>query len=133
MNSFREAHGRFGSFAGAKRPRLVENKKSYRKRKKTRVGNGLRPFLMGDFLLRSQKELFLLSKLVNSPLREEIEPALLGMSSTTRGEVPRPFSRFSIVTVARISASPIFQFLARKKKLNRAPILIKCQFSAYND
>ena len=37
------------------------------------------------------------------PVKEEIEPALLGTSLTTLGEVPRPVSRFSIVAVARIS------------------------------
>ena len=44
-------------------------------------------------------------KLVIAPQREEIEPALLGMSLTTstRGKVPRPFPRFSIVAVARMS------------------------------
>ena len=61
-------------------------------------------FLWGTFfLLRLQTELFMLSKSVTAPQREEIEPALLGMGLTTRGEVSRPFSRFSIVAVARIS------------------------------
>ena len=56
---------------------------------------------MGDFFLGYRD--FYAFKLVIAPQREEIEPALLGMSLTTRGEVPRPFSRFSIVAVARIS------------------------------
>ena len=72
---------------------------------------------MGDFFFRLQTELFLAFKLVNAPKREEIEPALLGMSLTTRGEVPRPFSRFSIVAVAIISDyySSFFIFLLEKK------------------
>ena len=41
--------------------------------------------------------------LVFAPQSEEIEPALLGMSLTTLGEVPRSVSRVSRVAVARIS------------------------------
>ena len=63
----------------------------------------VRPFLMGDFFLGVINRAFSDSKLVIAPQKEEIEPALLGMSLATRGEVPRPFSRFSIVAVARIS------------------------------
>ena len=57
---------------------------------------------MGTFFEATNGALYAF-KLVVSPQREEIEPALLGMSLTTGGEVPRPFSRFSIVAVARIS------------------------------
>ena len=39
---------------------------------------------------------FLAFKLVFTPQREEIEPALLGMSLTTLGEVPRPVFRFRV-------------------------------------
>ena len=53
----------------------------------------------------------MLSKSVTAPQREEIEPALLGMGLTTRGEVSRPFSRFSIVAVARNSDLLIFSIL----------------------
>ena len=56
---------------------------------------------MGDFFLGYRD--FYAFKLVIAPQREEIEPALLGMILTTRREVPGPFSRFSIVAVARIS------------------------------
>ena len=58
---------------------------------------------MRDFFLRLQKEFFFAFKLVFAPLREEIEPALLGMSLTTLGEVLRSVSCFSIVAVAIIS------------------------------
>ena len=63
----------------------------------------IRPFLMWDFFGGVTNRAFFAFKLVIAPQREEIEPALLGVSLTTRGEVPRPFSRFSIVVVARIS------------------------------
>ena len=62
-----------------------------------------RPFLTGYFFFEVTSRGFYAFKLVIAPQREEIEPALLGMSLTTRGEVPGPFSRFSIVAVARIS------------------------------
>ena len=62
----------------------------------------LRRFLWGTFFEVTNRA-FYAFKLVIAPLREEIEPALLGMSLTTPGEVPRPFSRFSIVAVERIS------------------------------
>ena len=63
----------------------------------------LRPFLRGDFLFEVTNRAFYAFKLAIAPQREEIEPALLGMSLTIRGEVPRSFSRFSIVAVATIS------------------------------
>ena len=65
---------------------------------------------MGIFFFLVINRAFYAFKLVVAPQREEIEPALLGMSLTTRGEVPRPFSRFSNVAVARISDYLIFQF-----------------------
>ena len=57
----------------------------------------------GLFFLEVANRDFFAFKLVLAPKSEEIEPALLGMSFTTLGEVPRPVSRFSIVGVARIS------------------------------
>ena len=56
-------------------------------------------FLRGLFFEVTNRA-FYAFKLVIAPQREEIEPALVGRSLTTLGEVPRPFSRFS---VARIS------------------------------
>ena len=58
---------------------------------------------MGSFLFLVTNRAFYAFKLGIASQREEIEPALLGMSLTTRGEVARPFSRFSIVAVAIIS------------------------------
>ena len=58
---------------------------------------------MGDFFFEVTIRAFFAFKLVIAPQREQIESALLGMSLTTLGEVPRPFPRFSIVAVARIS------------------------------
>ena len=58
---------------------------------------------MGDFFFEVTNRAFYALKLVIAPHREEIEPTLLGMSLTTRGEGPRPFFRSSIVAVARIS------------------------------
>ena len=58
---------------------------------------------MGDFFFEVTNRAFFAFKLAIAPQREEIEPALLGMSLTTRGEVPRPFSRSSNVAVAIIS------------------------------
>ena len=45
---------------------------------------------------------FFAFKLVLTPKSEEIEPALLGMSLTTLGEIPRSVKNFSSVAVARI-------------------------------
>ena len=59
-------------------------------------------FLWGTFFLGTNRAFFAF-KLVIAPYREEIEPALLGMSLTTLGEVPRSVFRFSRVAVARIS------------------------------
>ena len=58
---------------------------------------------MGDVFFEVANRDFFAFKLVFAPYREEIEPALLGMSLTTLGEVPRPVYRFSIVAVPRIS------------------------------
>ena len=58
---------------------------------------------MGDFFFEVANRASYAFKFVIAPQREEIEPSLLGMSLTTRGEVPRPFSHFSIVAVAGIS------------------------------
>ena len=58
---------------------------------------------MGDVFFEVANRDFFAFKLVFAPYREEIEPALLGMSLTTLAEVPRPVSCFSIVAVAIIS------------------------------
>ena len=62
-----------------------------------------RVMLCGTFFFEVANRFFFSFKLVFAPSREEIEPSLVGMSLTTLGEVPRPVSRFSIVTAARIS------------------------------
>ena len=59
--------------------------------------------LCGTFFFEVANRDFFAFKLVFAPLREEIEPALLGMSLTTLGEVLRSVSCFSIVAVAIIS------------------------------
>ena len=56
----------------------------------------VRRFLTGDFFFSVTNRAFYAFKLVIAPQREEIESALVGMTLTTRGEVPRP-------SVARIS------------------------------
>ena len=72
---------------------------------------------MRDLFLNSEgceQRFFRLRLVVFAPQSEEIEPALLGMSLTTLGEVPRPVSRFSRVAVARTSTinSSFSNFLA---------------------
>ena len=57
----------------------------------------------GGLFFFGDKQSFLCFQVSYCPRTEEIEPALIGMSFTTLGEVPRPFSRFSIVAVGRIS------------------------------
>ena len=57
---------------------------------------------MRDFFFEVATRYFFAFKLVFAPKSEEIEPALLGMSLTTLGEVPGSVSRFSRVAVARI-------------------------------
>ena len=57
---------------------------------------------MGDILIKVTNRAFFAFKLVNAPERQEIEPARRGMSLTTRGEVTRPSSRFSVVAFAII-------------------------------
>ena len=73
---------------------------------------------MRDLFLNSEgceQRFFRLRLVVFAPQSEEIEPALLGMSLTTLGEVPRPVSRFSRVAVARISNySSFFNCVVRK-------------------
>ena len=64
-----------------------------------------RPFLMGDFIFEVTSRAFLALKLVIAPSKEKIEPALLGMSLTTLGEVPRSVFRSSRVAIARIFLS----------------------------
>ena len=60
---------------------------------------------MRDFFFEvANRDFFrFLSKLVFAPYREEIEPALVGMTLITLREEPRPVSRFSLFAVARIS------------------------------
>ena len=58
---------------------------------------------MSGLFFEVAKRIVFAFKLGFARQREEIKPALLGMSLTTLGEVPRPVSRLSIVAVARIS------------------------------
>ena len=58
---------------------------------------------MRDFFFEVATRYSFAFKLVFAPKSEEIEPALLGMSLTTLGEVRRSVFRFSRVEVARIS------------------------------
>ena len=58
---------------------------------------------MWDFFFEVASRLFFAFKLVIATYSEKIEPALLGMSLTTLGEVPRSVSCFSSVAAARIS------------------------------
>ena len=61
---------------------------------------------MRDLFLNSEgceQRFFRLRLVVFAPQSEEIEPALLGMSLTTLGEVPSSVSRFSRVAIATIS------------------------------
>ena len=63
----------------------------------------LRLIVMRDLSWGCKPIYFLFFYLVSAPKSEEIEPAPLGMSLTTLGEVPRSVFRFSRVAVARIS------------------------------
>ena len=67
---------------------------------------------MRDFFFEVATRYFFAFKLVFAPKSEEIEPALLGMSLTTLGEVrvPRPVSLFEsrICDIFGIAHFPIF-------------------------